>query len=73
MEPDCGERSDLANVTCTIGGVNAAVTFAGAQGEFAGLDQLNVQIPTSLRGRGEVSVVFTIDGQSTNPVTISVQ
>ena len=49
------------------------VAFVGAQGEFVGLDQLNVQIPTSLRGRGTVPVVVTVDGQTTNTVTINVQ
>ena len=51
-----------ANVRATIGGVDAPVLFAGAQGEFVGLDQINVQLPQSLRGRGEGSVVFTVDG-----------
>jgi uncharacterized protein (TIGR03437 family) len=67
------KRSDLANVTATIGGVPVPVQFAGAQGQFPTLDQLNVQIPGNLRGRGEVTVVFTVDGKSTNPVTINIQ
>jgi len=65
--------SSLANVNCTIGGASATVLSAGAQGQFPGLDQLNVQLPGSLRGAGSVNVVFTIDGQTSNPVTISVQ
>ena len=47
--------------------------FSGAQGEFVGLDQMNVQLPQSLRGRGEVPVVFTVDGQQSNTVTINVR
>ena len=66
-------RSALSNVLCSIGGVSAPVLFAGAQGGFAGLDQLNVQLPKALKGYGEASVIFTVDGQSSNPVTISVQ
>ena len=57
----------------TIGGVDAPVQFAGIQPQFPGLDQLNVQLPASLKGRGEVQVVFTVDGLSTNPVTINVR
>jgi uncharacterized protein (TIGR03437 family) len=65
-------RSSLSNVSCNIGGVNAMVVYAGDQVQFPGLDQVNVQIPASLQGAGQVTVVFTIDGQTTNPVTISV-
>ena len=67
------KNSGLANVHATIGGVDSPALFAGAQGEFVGLDQINVQLPTSLRGRGDVSVVFNIDGQSSNTVTINVR
>ena len=67
------KNSGLANVHATIGSADAPVLFAGAQPQFAGLDQLNVQVPTSLKGRGEVSVVFNIDGQSSNTVTINVK
>ena len=66
------KNTGIASVTATIGGVNAPVSFAGAQGEFAGLDQVNVQIPTAVQGRGEVSVIVTVDGQATNGVIISV-
>ena len=41
------KNSGLGNVRATIGGADAPVAFAGAQGEFAGLDQVNVQIPVS--------------------------
>ncbi len=66
-------RSSLANTKCTIGGVDVPVAFAGAQGTFPGLDQVNVQIPAALKGRGEVTVTLTVDGQAANPVTIGVQ
>ncbi len=67
------KNTGLATVKATVGGVDAPVLFAGAQAQFAGLDQLNVQIPLSLRGRGDVQVVFTIDGQTSNSVTINVR
>ena len=66
-------RSALANVRAAIGGVDSPALFAGAQGVFPALDQVNIQVPDSLRGRGNVSIVLTVDGQSTNPVTVSVQ
>jgi uncharacterized protein (TIGR03437 family) len=63
-------RSSLAGVTAKIGGVDAMVGFAGAQGELAGLDQVNVLLPRSLAGRGEVAVALTVDGKAANTVTI---
>jgi uncharacterized protein (TIGR03437 family) len=66
-------RSSLTGVVCTIGGANATVQFAGAQGAFVGLDQVNVQVPPSLAGAGQVTISLTVDGQAANPVIISVQ
>jgi uncharacterized protein (TIGR03437 family) len=66
-------RSALTAVTATIGGAPSTVTFAGAQGNFVGLDQANLLLPRSLAGRGEVEIVFNVDGQSANPVRIIVK
>lgn len=66
-------RTSLANVTATIGGTKAEVTYAGAQGSFTGLDQANIRIPSSLAGRGDVDVVLTVDGKVSNTVTINVK
>ena len=33
---------------------------------YFGLDQVNVKLPKSLRGRGEVDVVLTVDGVAAN-------
>src|SRR5262249_25817064 len=41
-------RSSLPAVTVKMGGVDGRVDFAGAQGGFVGLDQINVLIPRSL-------------------------
>jgi uncharacterized protein (TIGR03437 family) len=66
-------RSALSNVAVTIGGVSVPVQYAGAAPGFAGLDQVNVLVPTSLSGRGESSVVLTVDGAISNMVTINVR
>src|SRR5262249_20232040 len=47
-------RSSESAVTVTIGGVNAPVLYAGLQPTFVGLDQLNVELPRILEGKGEV-------------------
>lgn len=66
--------SSLGAVSARVGGVNASVTFAGAQGGLFGLDQVNVLLPRSLQGRNAtVSIALTVDGKIANPVEINVQ
>jgi uncharacterized protein (TIGR03437 family) len=57
----------------SIGGVNSEVLYAGEQGAFVGLDQLNLRLPRSLAGRGEVDVVLMVDGRAANTVRINVR
>ncbi len=47
--------------------------YAGAQNQYQGLDQVNVALPTSLTGMGEVSVYVVADGTASNMTTINVQ
>ncbi len=65
-------RSSLSAVSVQIGGVEAEVEYAGAQGDFIGLDQINVRLPRSLAGRGEVDVVLTVEGQPANTVKVAI-
>jgi uncharacterized protein (TIGR03437 family) len=64
-------RSSLGAVAATLGGTPAQVLFAGAQPSFVGLDQANIQLPRSLIGRGDVDLVFTVDGQNANTVRVN--
>ena len=66
-------RSSAAGVTATINGQPAPVLYAGAQSQFAGLDQINVQIPFGLAGSGAVPLQLTVDGRQSNAVTIDIQ
>jgi uncharacterized protein (TIGR03437 family) len=66
-------RSSLANVTATIGGEHVDVLFAGAQGQFPGLDQVNLSLPQGLHTRGETDVVLTVDGQVANRVRVNLK
>ena len=45
-------RSSLANTSVSIGMQTVVPSYAGAQGGFAGLDQVNLIIPRSLAGAG---------------------
>lgn len=67
-----GIRGASNPVTAVAGGIGAAVSFAGAQGQYPGFDQVNIQLPAQLRGAGTVNVTVTADGQTSNPVQISV-
>ena len=66
-------NSGVQNAAATIGGYRATVLFAGAQPQYPGFDQVNLVVPPSLAGAGEVSIVFTVDGQTANVVTVSIQ
>ena len=66
-------RSSLANVTVTIHGTNVPVLYAGLQPDFPGLDQVNVALTLNLRGSGESNVVLTVDGQTSNTVTVNIK
>ena len=55
-----------ANVAVRIGNIDAPVTYAGAQGTYAGLDQVNATLPATLKGRGQLVVTITANGQATN-------
>jgi len=66
-------RSSLSNVAAQIGGVPATVAYAGSQPQYDGLDQVNVFVPRSLAGAGEVPVVLTVDGVTANVVTVNIR
>ena len=66
-------RSALTSVSATIGGDNARVDFAGPQGSFVGLDQLNILLPRTLVGRGDADVVLMVDGQKANTVKANIK
>lgn len=66
-------RSAPSAATAKLGGVDCQVAFAGAQGDFAGLDQVNVRLSRNLIGRGEVDVALTVDGQAANIIKIQLK
>jgi len=44
---------------------------AGLQGGFVGLDQVNVLLPSSLAGSGDVTIQYAANGQAANPVSLT--
>lgn len=64
-------RQVLEDVRVRIGGIEAEVLYAGPQGSFVGLDQVNVEIPRVLAGKGEVEVMLAVGAETANPVTVA--
>lgn len=66
-------KDTQAGLSATLGGTSAPITFVGAQGTLIGVDQVNLGIPRSLMGRGEVEMVLTVDGLMANTVLINIK
>jgi uncharacterized protein (TIGR03437 family) len=72
--PLSGPPSQTVNpVTMTIGGVNAAVQFAGLVPGYPDLYQVNAVVPVGITTGSSVAVVLSVAGQSSPAVTIAVQ
>jgi uncharacterized protein (TIGR03437 family) len=56
-----------------IGTDTVNALYAGPQGQFPGLDQINIPLPLSQRGKGTIEVTVTVDGMTSNPVKIAVE
>jgi N-acyl-D-amino-acid deacylase len=65
--------STAAAVGATMQGQPVPVLYAGAQGQYAGLDQINVMVPFALAGSGAVPLQISVDGRQSNIVTIDIQ
>jgi uncharacterized protein (TIGR03437 family) len=66
-------RHDLHDVTAKIGGKQVDVTFAGPQGGFDGLDQVNLSLSSTLAGLGKVDIALDVDGAEVNIVQINIR
>jgi|GEM_PF-3014355 len=64
-------RSSLDAVAASIGGTTGTVEYAGPVADLLGLDQVNVRVPPELAGKGEVNIVLTVDGKTSNTVTVN--
>jgi uncharacterized protein (TIGR03437 family) len=63
----------LGNVQVLIGDGSVPAMYAGPQGTLPGLDQVNVSLPASLAGAGDVDVRVLVGGVSSNSVTVRVR
>jgi len=61
-------------LTAALNGVSVPVAYFGAQGSYAGLDQINLgPLPVSLAGAGPINLAIGADGQAANTVTVAIQ
>ncbi|QQS48336.1 MAG: hypothetical protein IPM66_06765 [Acidobacteriota bacterium] len=63
-------KGALEDVRVSIAGLEIPVLFAGEQGGFVGLDQVNLSLPRELAGRGEVLLRLEADQWMANQVSL---
>jgi uncharacterized protein (TIGR03437 family) len=63
-------RSGLGGVYASVGNLQLPCQYAGPHSFYAGLDQVNIELPRTLQGLGSTQVELNVDGSSAIPVTI---
>jgi len=66
-------RSAESAVKVTIGVVEVPLLYAGLQPTLTGVDQINVRLPRSLVGKGEVDLIVTVDGKMANMANVNIK
>jgi uncharacterized protein (TIGR03437 family) len=64
-------RRAVTDVTATIDGVSVPVDYAGEQGQFLGLDQVNLVLSPEFAGRGTVDLSITVNSRPANTVRLA--
>jgi uncharacterized protein (TIGR03437 family) len=57
-------------VAASVAGQLVPVLYAGPQGDFPGLDQINIQFQAPAFASGLLNVIVTVDGQAANGVQV---
>ena len=69
-----GIRNLTTPATAKVGGVTVPVLGAVPQGQFPGLDQVNIgPLPRTLVGKGSVEIELTIDTVQANFVKVNIR
>jgi uncharacterized protein (TIGR03437 family) len=66
------EAAGTSGVTVMVNGVSAPALYAGPS-EYVGVDQVNIQLPASLAGKGNVNILVTAGGVQANAAQITIQ
>jgi uncharacterized protein (TIGR03437 family) len=62
-----------SQVTVQVGSVKIAPAYSGGQPQYPGLDQINILLPYSLKGAGNVTLTVTAAGQTSNSAQLTIQ
>jgi uncharacterized protein (TIGR03437 family) len=68
-----GFRNAHGSLTCILNDQPVSTLYSGPHSTYPGLDQINLELPATLRGAGIVRVNCTVEGHSTNSVSITVR
>ena len=63
----------VTEASVTVEGVSVPILYAGDQGQFVGLDQVNLLLPPELAGRGPVELILTVNSKPANTVRLYFQ
>ncbi len=66
------QAAGTAGVQAKVNGVTATVLYAGPS-SYAGVDQVNLQLPSSLAGKGNVNILLTAGGIQANAAQVTIQ
>ena len=66
-------RSGPSGVTARLGAATVPAAFAGPSPQFPGVDQVNLLLPRSLAGSGDVGVAISVDGFAANTVRVNIK
>jgi len=64
---------NASSVMVNIANTSVQPSYAGPQGQYPGLDQVNFPLSLNLRGGGLVNVTVTADGVTSNAVQLDIQ
>jgi uncharacterized protein (TIGR03437 family) len=73
IENATGLSGSTSRMSASINGIDVPVTYAGPQRSYAGLDQVNVQLPPSLAGSGNAVIQLLAAGVAANRVSVTIQ
>jgi uncharacterized protein (TIGR03437 family) len=62
-----------SSLQCYVAGERVPVLYFGQVAEYPGLDQVNISIPQSLAGSGDVRVYLVADGATSNAVGLTIR
>jgi len=60
----------MSEAEVRIGNLPVNTLYAGQQGDFVGLDQVNISLPKTLMGQGDLDLVLKLGGKTTNTVKL---